>query len=131
MEDNQSLADKGVHQVTLQAIYQSIEEKIRSARGTRKREKALLDMIRKFFIEKGLSNELRDELAAMVEERMSYKENVDYIYIHPKPTDLEMFTMPHFSLKRNHTELIVKRGFSAGRYALKGFQDDSKDRSAI
>ena len=129
--DNQTLADKGVHQVTLQAIYQSIEEKIRSARGTRDREKALLDIIRKFFIEKGLSNEMRDELVAMVEERMTYKENVDYIYIHPKPSDLEMFMMPHFSLKRNHTEGIVKRGFSAGKFALKGFTEESKDRSAI
>lgn len=126
-QGGKSLADKGVQQITLQAMYQSIEEKIRTARGTRDREKKILDLIKNYFEEKNLPKDMRDELVGMVEERMSYKQNVDYIYIHPKPTDEEVFLMPHFSLKRNHTEEIVKRGFSAARFALRAFMEEDKE----
>jgi predicted acylesterase/phospholipase RssA len=114
-----SLADRGAQEITLQAIYQSIEQKIRSARGSRRREKSLVDDISAFFKEKGLSDDLRNELLSRVESRMVYKPNVDYIYIHPKPTDQEMFLMPHFSLQRKHTENIVKRGYIAARSSFR------------
>jgi predicted acylesterase/phospholipase RssA len=115
-----SLAQKGVQQIVLQAIYQSIEQKIQSTRGARSREKALIDMVRRFFIDRELPLHMCDELVAMLEARMTHKSDVDYIYIHPRPSDSEMFLMPHFSLKRKHTEHIVKRGFFAGMSALRG-----------
>jgi len=114
-----SLADRGVQEITLQALYQAIEQKIRSARGTRKRERNLIDEVKTFFREKELPDSLRDELVDRLETRMIYKPNVDYIYIHPKPTDLEMFAMPHFSLRRKHTESIVKRGYLSARATFK------------
>lgn len=115
-----SLADKGVEQITLQAIYQVIEQKIQLARGTRLKEKALVDRIRRFFAEKNLGSDLCDQLVEEVEARMSYKSNVDYIYIHPRSSDLEMFLLPHFSLRRDKTERIVKKGFVAAMSALRG-----------
>jgi predicted acylesterase/phospholipase RssA len=115
-----SLSKRGMFAVTLQAVYQSLEEKIQVARGTRKKEKALLDFVHRFFKEKGLDPKLEDELCEELEARMTYKSHIDYIYIHPKTSDLDMFAMPHFSLNREHTEDIVKKGYLAGVSAMKG-----------
>lgn len=114
-----SLASKGIHQVTLQAIYQAIEQKIDSARASRARERALVDRVRKFFKDKQLPDALCDELVENLEARMTHKSKVDYIYIRPRPTDMEMFLAPHFSLDRGTTERIVKKGYLSGMHAFK------------
>ena len=117
-----SLADRGVQEVTLQAIYQSIEQKIQSARGSRQREKTLIDIVQRFFKDKELPGGLCDELVAEIETRTSYKSNVDYIHIQPRASDHEMFLLPHFSLKRGKTERIVKKGFLAAMSAIQGLK---------
>jgi len=116
---SESITDMGVESITLQAIYQSIEQKIRAARGTRKRERDVVELIHKFFRKHELSSDLCDTLIAEVEDRMVYKPHIDYIYIHPRATDVEMFRAPHFSLKRRTTEEIVKKGYIAGRVAMR------------
>ena len=115
-----SLADRGLQAIVVQALYQAIEQKIRAARGYRAQEKDLVDTIHKFFRRKGLDPALEEELMREIDGRMSYRANVDYIYIHPRPRDDEAFFMPHFSLKRGHTEHIVRRGFMAGMGMLRG-----------
>jgi predicted acylesterase/phospholipase RssA len=119
MNKGLSLANMGVELVTLQAVYQMIEQKIRAARGTRKREKELIDLVKRFFRDNELPDSALDKLVALLEERMIYKPNIDYIYIHPRSTDLEMFAAPHFSLKRSTTEEIVRKGYIAGRVAMR------------
>jgi predicted acylesterase/phospholipase RssA len=115
-----SIADKGIQSVTLQAIYQSIEQKIQSARGFREKEKNLIDTVWKFFDSNDLPKSMAEKLVNELESRMNYNSNVDYIYIRPKPTDEEMFTLPHFSLKKHHTEQIAKKGFFAAMQATRG-----------
>lgn len=117
-----SLSDMGIHQVTLQAIYQAIEQKIQQSRGYRQKEKALIDSVRKFFKEKELPEALGEELITEIEARMTYKSNVDYIHIQPRASDHEMFLLPHFSLNRKKTERIAKKGFLAAMSALQGFK---------
>ncbi len=114
-----SVSDMGIQNVALQAIYQSIEQKIRSSRGTRRREKELLDIVKKFCKEEGIAAELANRLLERLEQRMIYSSNIDYIYIHPRQTDLEMFGAPHFSLKRATTEAIARKGYIAGKLALR------------
>lgn len=114
-----SIADLGIQNVTLQAVYQAIEQKIHSARKTRRREKELLDIVSKYLKEEGFPEYKREKLLDRLEQRMIYSKDVDYIYIHPRPSDLEMFNAPHFSLKRKHTEAIVTKGYVAGRLALR------------
>ena len=114
-----TLASKGMHQISLQAIYQAIEQKIQSARGYRAREQALIERVRKFFKEKNLSMEACDELVAELEARMTHKSDVDYIYIHPRPNDTDMFLSSHFSLDRSKTERIVKKGYLAAMNSLR------------
>lgn len=118
-QDRLTPAEWGVHMVTLQALYQVIEQKIVRSRGQRQKEKDLLDYVKKFFTENNLDAKLADELIAKLEARMSYKSDVHYIYIHPRPSDVEMFRAPSFSLNRKKTESIVRRGFVAGMSALR------------
>lgn len=120
-----SQGEWGVHTVTLQALYQVIEQKIIRSRGARLKERALLDYVRKFFKENNLDAKLGDELIGKLEARMSYKSDVDYVYIHPRPTDIEMFALPSFSLNRRKTEGIVRRGFVAGLSALRHINMES------
>ncbi len=119
LQSKKSLRDRGVQDIVLQGIYQSIEQKIRSSRQHRDREKGLVDATSKFFKENELGDALRDKFIGILEDRMTYKSHVDYIYIHPKAADFETFAESHFSLKRHKTERIVKRGYIAGISALK------------
>lgn len=114
-----SLADKGLQAIVVQALYQAIEQKIQAARGYRAEEKQLFDTIHSFFKRKGLDASLEEELLKEIDSRMSYRSHVDYLYIHPRPSDDEAFFMPHFSLKRGNTEDIVRRGFLAGMFNLR------------
>jgi predicted acylesterase/phospholipase RssA len=114
-----SFADKGVQHITLQAIYQAIEQKIRYAREGRKREKMLVDDLRKFFVEKKIDMKLFEELMKTIQERLLYRPNTDYIYIHPKASDYETFMAPHFSLNRSATEHIVRKGYFSARIKFK------------
>ena len=122
MQNGKSLSANGIHHVTLQALYQAIEQKIQSSRGSRNRERMLLDRVRRFFKEKQLPDVLLDELVGELEARMTYKSNLDYIYIHPKASDVEMFLAPHFSLDKNKTERIVKKGYVAAMTSLRGLR---------
>jgi predicted acylesterase/phospholipase RssA len=117
-----TLANAGIQQVTLQAIYQSIEQKIQAARGYREKEKKLIDTVVKFFDDNQLPKHLCEKLVCELEARMTYKSHIDYIYIRPKPTDQEMFLSPHFSLKKNLTEIISKKGFFAAMQATRGLK---------
>ena len=117
-----SLVDKGIMALSLQAIYQMIERKIQVARGTRAREKKLIDTVKKFFKEKELPDNMRDLLVEELEARMSYKSHIDYIYIHPRPSDVEMFNMPHFSLNEKTMERIVRKGYIATYKTMKGLK---------
>lgn len=124
-EGNPGLSEKNVQTITLQAINQAIEQKIWSSRGNRMKEKALVDYVRRFFRDKNLPNELLDEMVQGLEERMTYKHNVDYIHIHPRPNDERMFFAPHFSLNKKVTEEIVRTGYSAAMSALRGLDEFS------
>ncbi len=119
-DPQKSLSEEGVVEITIQAIYQAIEQKIWVARGIRQKERALVDLVRKFFKDKQLPMDALDELVEKLEARMTYKSNVDYIYIHPRPSDAEMFYAPHFSLNKAKTEQIVRRGFLACLTAMRG-----------
>jgi len=118
-QSKHSIADMGIEKITLQAIYQSIEQKIRSARGSRRRAKEDLDIVKKFCKDEGIEAERSERLLERLEQRMVYNSEIDYIYIHPRATDLEMFNAPHFSLNRTTTESITRKGYIAGKLALR------------
>ncbi|MEZ4814911.1 MAG: patatin-like phospholipase family protein [Bdellovibrionota bacterium] len=113
-----SFADLGVQSIALQALMQVLDKKIRSVRGTRRKERILLKDIRKFFKEKNIDSRLCDELCGRLAERFEYDTGIDYIYIHPLPSDSQMFHLPNFSLNEGDSEMIIRKGYRAAMLAL-------------
>ena len=113
-----SFSDLGVQSIGLQALMQLLDKKIRSVRGTRRKERLLLKEVFKFFKEKHLDPKLCDELIERLVERFEYNPTIDYIYIHPMPSDSQMFHMPSFSLKEEDAEMIIRKGYRATMMTL-------------
>ncbi len=113
-----SFSDLGAHSLTAQALFQSLEKKIRYVRGRRRRERLFMNDVRRFFKEKDLPQNLCDELCEKLLERFDYNPSIDYLYIHPSPSDSQMFHMPNFSLNEADSEIIIRKGFRAAMLAL-------------
>ncbi len=78
-------------------------------------------MIDGYFKQTQLPEEHRERLLAALSERVKFRPNVDYIYIHPSPHDHEMFFADHFSLSPRILEKIVKIGFRSALNILRKF----------
>lgn len=113
-----TFADLGVQSIALQALMQVLDKKIRSVRGTRRKEQILLKDVRNFFKEKNMDPRLCDELCEKLSERFEYKAGIDYLYIHPLPSDSQMFHLPNFSLNEEDSEMIIRKGYRAAMLAL-------------
>jgi hypothetical protein len=87
-----------VYQSTLKKIYQDVDA---------------------FFKEHKLPAELREELLQKVRTQAHYKPGVDYLYIHPRPQNYEMFFVDHFSLNPQILARIVRVGFKAAYTTLR------------
>jgi hypothetical protein len=61
----------------------------------------------------------REKILEIIRNRVDYKSNVDYVYIHPRPQNYEMFFADHFSLNRDILEKIVRIGFKSAIAALR------------
>ncbi len=117
-----SLHERGIPWIMIQAIYLMVERKIQAHIGMQERSKAALDAISEFFKQNNLPDELRNSCLDLVERNLSYKKNIDYIYIHPKPTDHEMFFGDHFNLSANKMGDIVKIGFKSAIDILRKYE---------
>ncbi len=108
-----SLHQYGIPVIINQAIYQVVEQKIQSAIRYQKNVSAILGAIEGYCKEVGIPAEHKDRILQIVIERVNFKPNVDYIYIHPKPHDSAMFFADHFSLNPTILLAIVRAGFKA------------------
>lgn len=117
-EEVGSLADYGMTSIVIQAIYQTIEQKIATVKNHYKKISTVIDTINKFFIDNQLPDEKRKTLVAQIEQVLDHKKNIRYIYIHPQPHNYEMFFGDHFNLSPKIMEAQMKIGFRAGLHAL-------------
>lgn len=116
-----SLHQYGIPVVVNQAIYQVVEQKIQSAIKYQKSISAILSAIEGYCKEVGIPSEHKDKILQIVLERVNFKPNVDYIYIHPKAHDHQMFFADHFSLNPNILMTIVRAGFKAAIGTLRKY----------
>jgi predicted acylesterase/phospholipase RssA len=114
-----SLTEFGLPAICVQALYQAIEQKINSSRRRKKQKLLMLDTIGNFFDENRLDPKLKKKLQEHVESVLGFRRDIDYVYIHPKPRDHEMFFGDHFSLNPKITEKIVRIGFRCALEALR------------
>lgn len=108
-----SLHEFGMPAILLQALYLMIERKIRSAADTYDQHKLVLDAVSEFFKDNQLSEDLRKKCLDMMELKLGIRSNVDFIYIHPRAHDKQMFFGDNFNLSGGGMSEIVRSGFKS------------------
>ena len=114
-----SLHNYGIPLIMNQALYQVIEQKIQKHIAHKGDIRALLSAVDGYFKQSGLPEEHRIRLLSVLTERVGYKPNVDYLYIHPLSQDYEMFFADHFSLTPEILADIARIGFRAALRVLR------------
>ena len=113
-----SLTKFGITAIGIQAIYLLIERKIQLAIYNRDQKRATLDAVHQYCVDNQLAEEHRRKICAILEEKLALRPNVTYIYVHPKPSDHQMFFGEHFTLNSKFMESIVQIGFRSTISAL-------------
>lgn len=108
-----SLHKYGIPMIINQALYQVLEQKIAKHIEAQHNITQIINAVSGYFKQAGLPEEHRAKLIEIITQRVSYKADVDYVYIHPNPHDYEMFFVDHFSLNPNILARIVQIGFRA------------------
>ena len=117
-----SLHEYGIPTIMIQALYLLIERKIQAAISTQERSKAAIEAVSQFFKEQNLPEQLRKSCLDVLERKLSYKQGVDHIYIHPKPGDHQMFFGDHFNLSVEKMSEIVRIGFRSAIDVLRRYE---------
>lgn len=118
-----SLSDYGLPAILNQALYQVIQQKISRHIKYQRDIGAIYKAIDGYFKEQNLPDQHRDKILNIIRDRVNYKPDVDYIYIHPRPENYQMFFADHFSLKPSVLESIVMEGFKSAIQQLRHFNE--------
>lgn len=116
-----SLHKFGVPVIINQALYQVIQQKIDRHIRNQADIRAIYQSVDSYFLQNKLGEEHRDKVLEIIRNRVQYKPNVDYIYVHPGPQNHQMFFADHFSLNRHVLESIVRIGFKSAIGALRHY----------
>lgn len=117
-----SLHQYGMPAIMIQALYLLIERKIQQSIDTQNRHAAALDAVSIFFKEHGLPDHQRLHCLELLEKKLGHKSGVDYIHIHPKATDTQMFFGDHFNLSGRKMSEIVRLGFRCAIDVLRRYE---------
>jgi predicted acylesterase/phospholipase RssA len=120
-EEVGSLYDYGIAAIVIQSIYQAIEQKVYGLKKSHENKKVALDVVRKFFQEKSYPESDLNELVARLQEKLDFKENLHYLFIHPEPTDREMFFGEHFTLNATALQDIAAIGYKRAASVLRNY----------
>lgn len=106
-----SIHNYGIPVILNQALYQVIQQKIDRHIQYKSDIRSIYNSIDGYFKTAGISDEHRERVLEIIRKRVNYKPEVDYIYIHPRPQNYEMFFADHFSLNPDVLSRIVRVGF--------------------
>lgn len=117
-----SLINHGISSVTIQALYQVIEQKIHTSQRLWNQKRKTIDVVNQFFKEHHLPDKKRIELCEILAKTLQFNKEIDYIFIHPRPQDYKLFLADHFNLSKPHMIQIVKSGFKSAVYHLRNYE---------
>jgi len=120
-EEVGSLHKYGIPVILNQALYQVIQQKIDRHIRQQNDFRAIYNAVEGYFKQHDLPDEHKDKVLKIIKDRVHYKPDVDYIYIHPKAQNHEMFFADHFSLNPAILERIVRTGFKSAISALRSY----------
>lgn len=120
-EEIGSLSNFGIPVILNQALYQVIQQKIDRHISYQNDISSIYSSIESYFKKNDLSPEHREKILDIIKLRSGYKPEVDYIYVHPRPQDHEMFFADHFSLNPKILERILRIGFKSAISVLRKY----------
>ncbi|MCB0403858.1 MAG: patatin-like phospholipase family protein [Bdellovibrionales bacterium] len=116
-----SLYFYGLPAILIQTIYQSIEQKVYGAKRAHENKSLALQTIRDFFATKKYPEQDLQELTQILQERLDFKEKLNYVFIHPEPKDREMFFGDHFTLAPAALQQVVNIGYKRAMSELRRY----------
>lgn len=114
-----SLHKYGIPAIVNQALYQVLEQKVNRHIQYQNEKRDLYTSLQNICSEEGLSSSLTKKILSTVESSLHFNNNIDHLYISPRPQNYEMFFADHFSLNPQILERIVWIGFKSGLSVLK------------
>ncbi len=108
-----SLHKYGLPVILNQALYQVIQQKIAKHIQYKSDIKGIYNAVDGYFKNANLPEEHREKILEIIRNRVNHKPEVDYLYIHPKAENYEMFFVDHFSLNPDILARIVRTGFKS------------------
>jgi predicted acylesterase/phospholipase RssA len=121
-----SLTQHGLPSIVIQAIYLLIEQKIKNHIHSKKVQREAIVAVSQYCKTHGVADEHRHQICQILEAHLHHRMDVDTIYIHPNPTDAQLFFGEHFSLSPKKMADIVRSGFRAAIDTLRKY--DFADR---
>lgn len=116
-----SLSQFGLPLIMNQALYQVVEQKIARALEAREDIRNLISTVSGYFKENGLPAEHGERIVEIMCKKANFRRDLDYIYIHPRGENYEMFFVDHFSLNPDILSRIVKIGFKSAINVLRKY----------
>ncbi|HUP55899.1 MAG TPA: patatin-like phospholipase family protein [Bdellovibrionota bacterium] len=130
MKEIGSLTEHGLPSIIVQSIYLLVEQKINNHIHNKQVQRDAINAVAKYCNENGVSEAHSTAILGILQREMSHRTDVDTIYIHPSPTDAQMFFGDHFSLSANRMAEIVKSGFRAAIETLRRYEFADKAEAA-
>jgi len=116
-----SLHKYGIPLILNQALYQVIQQKIDRHIHYQSDIRSIYNSIDGYFKQSQLPEEHREKILEIIRQKVNYKPNVDFLYIHPRPQDYEMFFADHFSLNPKILEKVLRIGFKSAISQLRAY----------
>lgn len=122
-----SLTQYGLPAIAIQSIYLLIEQKINNHVYNKDAHRSAIHAVSDYCKNEGISEEHRHRICQILEAKLHHRLDVDTIYIHPDPTDSQLFFGENFSLSPKKMTETVRSGFRAAidtlrRYEFADFQ---------
>lgn len=108
-----SLHQYGIPVILNQALYQVIQQKIEKHIEHQQEIRSIYNTVEGYLRHANVEPEHRRKILDLISEKVNFKPNVDYVYIHPRPQNYEMFFVDHFSLNPKIMAKIAKIGFKS------------------
>lgn len=108
-----SLHQYGIPVIINQALYQVIQQKIEKHIEHQQEIRSIYNAVEGYLKQAHVEPIHRSRILEIIEKRVNFKPNVDYIYIHPRPQNHEMFFVDHFSLNPKIMARIARIGFKS------------------
>jgi predicted acylesterase/phospholipase RssA len=106
-----SLANYGLHAISIQAIYLMIQKKIVASRNRRLVANDIINTISDYMKDQKFSNSHRKDILNILERKLNFNPRIKHIDIFPDHHDYQLFFSNSFSLNPKHAAHTMKMGY--------------------